>query len=54
MKGVVDMRKREKGESTIILLLDLKLAVILDSGTTIVPIYFPYAVSNGFTNKSIP
>jgi len=54
MKGVADRRKREKGEATRILLLDLKLAVLLDSGTTIVPIYFPDAVSNGITNKSIP
>jgi hypothetical protein len=53
MKGVDDRKKWEKGEATKILLLDLKLVVLLDSRTTIVPVYFPYAISNGFTNKSI-
>jgi hypothetical protein len=54
LRDVTDRRKWEKEEATRVLLLDLKLAILLDSAETIVPVYFPYAVSNGFTNTSIP
>jgi len=54
LKGVANKRKWEKGAQTKVLLLDFNLVVLINRGTTIVPIYYSYAVSNGFTKKSIP
>ncbi len=57
LSGVEDVdarRKGEKGEATIVLLLDLKLVVLLNIGTTLFLSYSPYAVINIFRNNSIP